>query len=108
MDIRDYQLEALRTLNRELTSKEVIINAALGLTGESGEVAEHVKKWVFHGHELDIASVTKELGDIAWYLVVMCHAIDVEPVQVLQTNIQKLRDRYPLAFSSQASINRSN
>lgn len=47
----DYQVAALRTANKG--SKDLILNGVLGLCGETGEVADIVKKHLFQGHELD-------------------------------------------------------
>ena len=65
---------------------------ALGLCGESGEVAEKVKKLVRDG-KFDRDLVAKELGDVFWYLTLLCKAIDVKPSHILTQNIEKLSDR---------------
>lgn len=84
-----------------------LLNGVLGLTGEAGEVADIVKKYVFHGHELDRKELIKELGDVCWYLALLCHALDVPLDVVMISNIEKLRNRYPKGFSESASINRT-
>lgn len=53
MKINDYQDKALRTLNEDLTLNEKIVDCALGLAGEAGEVADDIKKWFAQGHELN-------------------------------------------------------
>lgn len=83
-----------------------LLNGALGLTGEAGEVADLIKKHIFHGHDLDIAELIKELGDCAWYIALICTAIGVDLETVLLCNIEKLIKRYPEGFSETASINR--
>ena len=84
-----------------------LLNGALGLTGEAGEVADMIKKHIFHGHDLKRGELVKEIGDCAWYLALLCHAIDISLDEVLIANIEKLRNRYPEGFSSEASINRT-
>ena len=84
-----------------------LLNGVLGLTGEAGEVADIVKKHIFHGHELDRKELIKELGDVCWYLALLCHALDVPLDVVMISNIEKLRNRYPEGFSETASINRT-
>lgn len=106
MNSKEYQKEVLRTLNQELTPREQIINMALGLTGESGEVADLVKKAYFQGHSLDKEKLINELGDICWYLTNMCNCIGVELEDVFQLNIDKLNKRYKEGFSSTESIKR--
>lgn len=83
-----------------------LLNGALGLTGEAGEVADSIKKTIFHGHKMDYDGLVKELGDVCWYLALLCHAIDVPLEEVMTRNIEKLKKRYPEGFSESASINR--
>lgn len=107
MTINDYQEAALRTANREkLSDKELLTNGVLGLSGESGECADIVKKHLFQGHELDTEKLANELGDVAWYLAVTAKAIGLDLETVLQMNVDKLRKRYPEGFSAERSIHR--
>ena len=103
MTVNEYQNLAMRTLNQELSKREVLINSVMGLCGESGEAIDIVKKWMAHGHELDKDHLTKELGDIAWYLAEAATALDMDLEDILQANIEKLRKRYPEGFSSEKS-----
>lgn len=106
MDVNEYQNKAMRTLNKERSGKEILVNAALGLCGESGEAADIIKKYVFHGHELDRESLIKELGDVAWYIAEAATVLGISLEDVLNKNIEKLQKRYPDGFDSQRSINR--
>lgn len=108
MTINEYQTAALRTAQtEELTHIELVMNAALGLCGESGEVADIVKKFRFQGHDLDFEHIAKELGDIAWYLAVGAYAIGYNLETVLQMNVDKLKARYPDGFSTDRSLHRA-
>lgn len=78
-------------------------NAALGLTGEAGEVAEIIKKHLYQGHELDKESVKKELGDILWYIVLASELMGTTLKEIARLNIEKLQKRYPDGFSHEAS-----
>ena len=104
----DYRKEMLRTLNNDgnFDQESFVINAALGLTGETGEFADHVKKWLFHGHELDKDKIIKELGDIRYYLELACYSMGVTIEEIETKNSEKLRKRYPNGFSTEASIAR--
>lgn len=108
MTINEYQKEALRTANEGAykNSIDMLTNGALGLCGESGEVADMVKKCLYQGHTLDIPKVVKELGDVAWYLAVASYAIGYDLEKVLAMNVEKLRKRYPDGFSADRSIHR--
>ena len=77
MTINEYQKLAMTTLNPDLDQKDVLINGVMGLCGESGEVIDIVKKWLAQGHELDREKLTKELGDVAWYLAETATALDL-------------------------------
>ena len=103
MNINEYQNLAMRTLNPELSKRDVLINSVMGLCGESGEAIDIVKKWMAHGHELDKEHLAKELGDIAWYLAEAATALDLDLEDILQANIEKLKKRYPEGFSSEKS-----
>lgn len=75
-----------------------VLNACLGLAGEVGELNDMIKKWVFHEKELDETHLKKELGDVMWYVAMMCQSMGWELDDVLQMNIDKLIARYPEGF----------
>lgn len=107
MTINEYQTAALRTAQTDkLTARELLLNSALGLCGESGEVADLLKKYHFQGHNLDIDHVARELGDIAWYLAVGAYSIGYDLEKILQMNVDKLKARYPDGFSTDRSLHR--
>ena len=106
MTVNEYQQLAMKTLNPELSKKDVLINGVMGLCGESGEAIDIVKKWLAQGHELDKEKLAKELGDIAWYLAETATALDIPLEDIFRGNIKKLARRYPEGFSSERSIDR--
>jgi NTP pyrophosphatase (non-canonical NTP hydrolase) len=103
MNIDQYQKEAARTGNNHIYA---IANYGLGLTGEAGEVADIIKKTVFHGHELDLVELEKELGDVLWYLANIATVSGLNLSDIAEKNIEKLKKRYPEGFSQERSINR--
>lgn len=106
MTINEYQLEALRTasgMNKELP---MWMNGVLGLNGESGEVADLVKKHLFHSHPLDKEHMAKELGDVAWYLAITAYDLGYDLETIFQMNVDKLRNRYPDGFDPERSMHR--
>lgn len=124
MTITEYQALAMRTndgkcrerltgkcfdhfVGTELYDPGDLLNGALGLTGEAGEVADMIKKHIFHGHDLNLDELIKELGDVSWYLALLCTTINVSFEEILVKNIEKLEERYPEGFSESASINRA-
>ena len=106
MEINEYQKLALRTLNKNLDKKDILINSVMGLCGESGEAIDLVKKHLYQGHELNKERFAKELGDIAWYLAEAAHALDMDLDDVFKMNIEKLQKRYPDGFNQNNSIHR--
>lgn len=107
MTANDYQRAAMRTASgMNYENHGMLINGILGLCGESGEVADHVKKASFQGHELDTKHIAEELGDVSWYLAVTAHAIGYDLGDIFQMNIDKLAKRYPEGFSKERSVNR--
>ena len=106
MTINEYQRLAMRTSNKALTQYEHLMNGALGLAGESGEVADHIKKNRFQGHQLDAYHIAKELGDICWYIAETAAAIGYNLETIMQMNIDKLKARYPEGFDSERSLHR--
>ena len=106
MNVSEYQALALKTMNPDLSKREMLINSMMGLCGESGEAIDIVKKHLFHSHELDKDKLVKELGDIAWYLAEAAQAIDVPLEEILRLNIEKLKKRYPEGFDAEKSIHR--
>lgn len=103
MTINEYQKLALRTATENL-----ILNGVLGLCGESGEVADVVKKHKFQGHDLDKERIIEELGDVCWYIATMAKGLDVDLETVMKLNIEKLQKRYPEGFDPKKSIDRKN
>lgn len=77
-----------------------VLNAALGLSGEVGELNDMLKKWIFHEKQLDIDHAKKEAGDICWYLAMLCESFGWNFDEIMQINIDKLKARYPEGFDT--------
>ena len=107
MQFDEYQQLAARTLGRDRTHEQQLANAALGLTGEAGEVAEMIKKHLFHATPLDQDALAKELGDCLWYIGAFATVLGLSLDDIAQRNIDKLRKRYPDGFDTKRSRNRT-
>ena len=83
-----------------------ILNACLGLSGEVGEFNDMIKKWIFHEKDFDEVHAKKELGDVMWYVALMCDSFGWNLDEILEMNVDKLKARYPLGFSPQLANNR--
>lgn len=95
---KEYQSLAKRTISKDRTKDEMLLNGAMGLCGESGEVMELLKKQLFHNKPFSKENMILELGDVAWYLAEMCTALDITLDDIFEANIEKLKQRYPDGF----------
>lgn len=103
----DYQRAALRTARvDELSKDELLLNGVMGLCGEAGECIDLVKKARFQGHELVKKDLMEEISDVLWYAAVASYALDLPLSEVMQANIDKLKERYPEKFDKARSIHR--
>ncbi len=98
------QLSEMFYATKELESKNPNINMSLLLTGgiglssETGEFNEIIKKCIFQGKPLNDETVfhcKRELGDIMWYWISSCRALGLDPNEVIEENVNKLKSRYP-------------
>lgn len=90
------QLQYLKT-NSDVNFS-LLLTAVIGLSAETGEFAEIPKKILFQGKPLNEESLfhmKRELGDIMWYWVNACRALNLDPNDVIAENVKKLEARYP-------------
>jgi NTP pyrophosphatase (non-canonical NTP hydrolase) len=76
----------------------LLLTAALGLAAETGEFCEIPKKIYFQGKPLteeNVFHMKRELGDIMWYWINACRALGLDPDDVIEENVNKLKSRYP-------------
>lgn len=92
-------IDTLRELNTSTSvNMSLLLTAAIGLAAETGEFAELPKKIIFQGKPLNedtIFHMKRELGDIMWYWVNACRALNLDPNDVILENVKKLESRYP-------------
>lgn len=97
MTFDEYQKQALTTnLTKDDPFKE-LMQQVLGLCDEAGEVQAIFKKWI-RDNDADFAqlnkkNLTKELGDILWYIAVVAHDLGIPLEEVAAANVEKLRSR---------------
>ena len=97
---KDYQsfVESLDDLDGQGSNIHRLLTAAVGLSAESGEFLEIIKKMVFQGKPYNADNrehLIIELGDIMWYVAQACMALEVDFDDVIETNVNKLKKRYP-------------
>ena len=108
MDFETYRQDVFRTVRPDMAERERLLLGALGLCGESGEVAENVKKLLFHRHPMEVSALRDELGDVLWYFVFLCDTLGLTVEEVMEANVEKRRKRYPDGFSSERSMRRED
>jgi len=107
----DKLVQRIADINTNTTiNPSLLLTAAMGLAAETGEFAEIPKKMLFQGkpvNEENIFHMKRELGDIMWYWINACRALNLDPNDVLEENIKKLEARYPGGnFNAHYSENR--
>ena len=76
---------------------------ALRLLASVGVVVDSLKKQICHRHGLNVIALTEQLGDVLHDVSILCAQHDLDMVDVMQTNIEKLQKRYKDGYSSAAS-----
>ena len=109
MTLNEYQTEAMRTASGITcdSSENLMLNGAMGLNGEAGEVIDILKKHIFQGHKLDTEHIAKELGDCLWYIAVCAKGAGYTLDEIAEMNKSKLRKRYPDGFETDKSLHRA-
>lgn len=102
----EYQRLAARTINQNLSAKEMEDHAKSGMVSELGELHEIYQK-VYQGHDFDADHVKKELGDMLWFIAEFCTSWRWNLEDIMQLNIDKLRARYPDGFDADHSLHRA-
>ena len=88
----------LQSLEQSGANMALLLTGAVGISAEGGEFMEIVKKCIFQGKPLDADTqfhAKRELGDIMWYWMNSCRALNIDPNDVIAENVEKLKARYP-------------
>lgn len=105
MQFGEYQYEQYRTRPDEVDIDQVNLSI-WGMMGELGEVVEHLKKYQYHDHDLDVEKIKEEMGDILWYFSNLATTFNLKLEDIAQFNVNKLKVRYPDGFDPDRSKNR--
>ena len=98
MEIKEYQ-ELVKTTAKKFKDKtHEIASWGLGVVGEAGDIAGCIKKTLFHGND-QTKGMRENLGDVMWYLVMICNFYGWKLEDILDENIAKLKKRYPQGFT---------
>lgn len=109
-DFLQRRINELRNDADNIFNPSLLLTAAIGLAAEGGEFAEIPKKIFFQGKPFNEEArfhMKRELGDIMWYWVNACRALNYDPNEVIAENVKKLESRYPGgSFDAHYSENR--
>lgn len=105
MTANEYQKLAERTMDKRLSGVSLERHALHGMVGEIGELHSIYQK-VYQGHNLKLNHLKKEVGDLLWFIAEYCTVLGWTLEDVMQTNIDKLKERYPNGFEAERSLNR--
>lgn len=112
----DYIQQALNTTNKEYESIKArlqddkiikILHGLMGMTTETGEAMDALKKYLIYGKPLDMTNLEEETGDLFWYCAILADACDFTFESSMEKNIAKLRLRYPNRFTEYDAMNRN-
>lgn len=118
----DFDASVKRTW-KDQDFKDAVSNAALGLTGEAGEVADLIKKAIYHKRgflevhtllpeeeerALSVQDVKDELSDVLYYVSATAQEFGFTLEDVAKHNIEKLEKRFPEGFSTEASAQKAD
>lgn len=106
MKFEEYIKECKKTYAWQGLPDIEVCMLCMGLAGETGEIVDYLKKVGFQGHELDKEKLKTEMGDLMWYFAMLSDFFGLKFEDILQSNINKLRKRYPGGFDAQKSKNR--
>jgi NTP pyrophosphatase (non-canonical NTP hydrolase) len=85
-----------------------LYHAQWGMSSETGEIADAIKKHIMYGQPLDIQNLVEECGDLMWYICLCLNAVGYTFEECLSQNIEKLRIRYPEKFTEKDALERKD
>ena len=103
-DVPDYKVITDRLQDPRLAR---FLHASMGLNTENAESQDILKKTLIYGKPLDEAHLKEELGDLFWYLGLICDTLKVSFEELQEANIAKLKARYGDKFTEEAALNRN-
>ena len=83
------------------------LHMIMGISTESGEIVDVFKKHLAYSKEIDYINIKEEIGDLMFYIVNMCNMNGWDLRDIMQTNIDKLKTRYPEKFTEEEALNRN-
>ncbi len=92
-NLKNYQKLCKKTAKKFNNKEKEILIWGLGLTGETGDIAGCIKKTFSHNND-QRKGIRENLGDIMWYISMICNYFHWNLDEILEENIEKLKKRY--------------
>ena len=99
MDLNEYQKLCKLTAKKFDDQKMELSSWGLGVAGEAGDIASCIKKLLFHKNEAIKDGIKENIGDVMWYVAMICNVLGWNLNEILEENIRKLKKRYPQGFT---------
>ncbi len=113
IDFGDYIKNVLKTdkvsyarAMERLALQTRVVHGILGISTEASELEDLLKKNVFYNKPISLHQIEEEIGDIMWYVAILCHELDMDFARILDKNVKKLHARYPEGFTEKDALNR--
>lgn len=106
MTITEYQSKSYTNIQPHADLKDEMLNWAVGLCEETGEVMNHIKHACWGNEDINKEEFAKEIGDVLWYLAALCTSCNLNLETIANLNYKKLEHRFGNGFSEDKSKNR--
>ena len=102
VNLKLYQQLCKKTAKKFTDKDREISDWGLGVAGEAGDLAGCIKKTIYHGND-QRQGIRENIGDVMWYLAMICNSFGWELEEIIAENIKKLKKRYPKGFTKKAA-----
>lgn len=96
--LKEYQEFCKLTARKFDPPEHEIFTWGLGIAGEAGDVAGCIKKTFTHGND-QRQGIKENIGDVMWYSAMICNYFGWDLQEILNSNLEKLKSRYPQGFT---------
>ena len=103
MKINEYQKRTYIAIQPHTDQKDEILNWSVGLCEECGEVMNHIKHHCWGNEDINLVEISKEIGDVMWYLSALCTVLNLNLETVAKLNMRKLEHRFGGEFTEAKS-----
>lgn len=94
MTLKEYQKSAYTAIQYHEDEKDEVLNWAIGLAEETGEVLGLLKHKYWAGEDVSLTELAKETGDVLWYLAALCTIFGLDLETVAELNVGKINHRH--------------